>query len=66
MTRMSIFIQTLVMEKRYKWGILAPGKMAGKFTNALKHLDNAELYAVGSRDLRRAEKFAADNGFRKF
>ncbi len=54
------------MKKRYRWGILAPGRMAGKFTNALKHLDNAELYAVGSSDIRRSEKFAADNGFKKF
>ena len=38
------------MGKKYKWGILAPGKMSAKFTNGLKLLANAELYAVGSRD----------------
>lgn len=54
------------MKKRYKWGILAPGKMAAKFTNSLKHLDNAELYAVGSRDRNKAEQFARDHGFRKY
>jgi predicted dehydrogenase len=53
------------MKKRYKWGILAPGKMAAKFTNGLKILENAELYAVGSRDMSRAEKFAKDHGFKK-
>jgi predicted dehydrogenase len=54
------------MIKKYKWGILAPGKMAAKFTNGLKILENAELYAVGSRDKGRAEKFANDHGFKKF
>jgi len=54
------------MKKKYKWGILAPGKMAAKFTAGLKLLDNVELYAVGSRDKSRAEKFANDHGFKKF
>jgi predicted dehydrogenase len=54
-----------MMKKIYKWGILAPGKMAAKFTNGLKLLDNVELYAVGSRDQGRAEKFAGDHGFKK-
>ena len=54
------------MKKRYKWGILAPGKMSAKFTRGLKLLDNVELYAVGSRDKLRAEQFAKDYGFKKF
>jgi len=53
------------MGKKYKWGILAPGKMSAKFTQGLKLLDNVELYAVGSRDLGRAEKFAIEHGFQK-
>jgi predicted dehydrogenase len=53
------------MKKKYKWGILAPGKMSAKFTEGLKLLGNAELYAVGSRDAGRAEKFAKEYGFRK-
>jgi predicted dehydrogenase len=52
--------------KRYKWGILAPGKMSTKFTAGLKLLENAELYAVGSRDLGRAKEFAKDHGFKKY
>lgn len=52
--------------KQYKWGILAPGKISGKFTAGLKMLGNAELYAVGSRDVARAENFALHHGFRKF
>lgn len=51
--------------KKYKWGILAPGKMSAKFTNALKLLKNAELYAVGSRDPERAKEFAHEFGFKK-
>jgi predicted dehydrogenase len=54
------------MNRRYKWGILAPGKMSTKFTNSLKLLDNAELFAVGSRDYGRAETFAREHGFKKY
>jgi len=54
------------MKKKYKWGILAPGKMSAKFTKGLKLLDNVELCAVGSRDKSRAEQFAAENGYKKF
>jgi predicted dehydrogenase len=49
--------------KTYKWGILAPGKMSGKFTRGLKLLKNAELFAVGSRDEARALQFAREYGF---
>jgi predicted dehydrogenase len=49
--------------KRYRWGILAPGKIAVKFTGGLRLLDNAELYAVGSRDILRAQRFAKEFGF---
>ncbi len=52
--------------KRHKWGILAPGKMSAKFTRGIKILENAELCAVGSRDMERAKKFAAEFGFSKF
>ena len=54
------------MGKKYKWGILAPGKMSAKFTRGLKLLDNVELYAVGSRDISRAKKFAEEFGYKKF
>lgn len=53
------------MKKKYKWGILAPGKMSAKFTRGLKLLDNVELYAVGSRDKERAKQFAKEYGFKK-
>jgi predicted dehydrogenase len=53
------------MGKKYKWGILAPGKMSAKFTRGLRLLDNVELYAVGSRDPERAGQFAKEFGFAK-
>ena len=54
------------MGKKYKWGILAPGKISAKFAVGLKLLENAELYAVGSRDISRAKAFAEEFGFKKF
>ena len=45
-----------------KWGILAPGRIAQKFATGLKGLDDAELVAVGSRSLDRAEEFASEYG----
>jgi predicted dehydrogenase len=51
--------------KKYKWGVLTAGKMSAKFVNALKLLGNAELYAVGARDLARAKVFAQEHGFKK-
>jgi len=50
------------MAKKYNWGILAPGKMAAKFTNGIKITGNGILYAAGSRDKGRAEKFAEIHG----
>lgn len=53
------------MNKSYKWGILAPGKMSAKFAKGLKLLGDAELNAVGSRDQERARQFAREYGFKK-
>jgi predicted dehydrogenase len=53
------------MGRKYKWGILAPGKMSAKFTRGLKLLDNVELFAVGSRDGKRADHFALEYGFKR-
>ncbi len=44
--------------KTYKWGIIGPGKIAGKFSEDLAKVPGAELYAVASRDKGRAEEFA--------
>ncbi len=45
-------------EKKIKWGILSTGWIAHKFATALQVADNCELYAVGSRTLGTAKKFA--------
>lgn len=49
--------------KRYKWGILGPGRIAEKFAEGLKLCNNAVLWSVGSRDAARAEAFAQKFGF---
>ena len=41
-----------------RWGILGPGAIAEKFATGLAVLEDAELAAIGSRDLTRAEAFA--------
>lgn len=51
--------------KKYNWAILGCGKIAGKFSNDLKLLPNANLYATASRDYQRAEQFANEHGFAK-
>lgn len=48
--------------KMYNWGILGPGNIAHKFAEALAVVDKAKLFAVGSRALERAEKFANQYG----
>ncbi len=47
------------MSRKINWGIIGLGKIAQKFVNDLKLLDNIELEAVASRDLTKAEAFAA-------
>lgn len=50
---------------KIRWGILAPGHIARGFTAGLKVLEDAELYAVGSRSLETAKAFANEFGFKK-
>lgn len=52
--------------KKIKWGILATGNIANSFANAMKVVDNAELFAVASRSLDKAEQFAQKHGAAKF
>jgi len=52
-------METLEAMKKYNWGILGTGNIARKFCNSLHLLDNAVIYAVGSRDKERADHFAA-------
>jgi predicted dehydrogenase len=53
------------MQKKYRWAILGAGSIAKKFASDLKLLPGAELYAVGSKDIGRAQKFASEQGFKK-
>lgn len=46
--------------KKIKWGILGTGWIAHKFTTALQTVENSEIYAVGSRTIESAQKFAAE------
>lgn len=47
-------------ERIIRWGILGPGKVARKFVRDLREIPDAELYAVASRDQKRAEAFASE------
>lgn len=53
------------MEKTYNWAVLGCGKIARKFSNDLKLLSNAHLYAAAARDAARAQEFADELGFEK-
>lgn len=46
------------MNKNYRWGILGAGKIADKFCTAIHATEGAEVYAVASRDVARAEDYA--------
>jgi predicted dehydrogenase len=45
-----------------RWGVLAPGWIAGKFCAALRRGTTQEIVAVASRSLDRARAFAAEHG----
>jgi predicted dehydrogenase len=45
-------------DRPIRWGILATGGIAEKFTEDLRMLPDAEVLAVGSRSLEAAERFA--------
>lgn len=47
------------MVKNFNWGIIGLGKIAKKFTSDLLLAENANLYAVASRDLGKATEFSS-------
>lgn len=50
---------------KVNWGILATGRIAGKFAEALTVVPGATKYAVASRTQKKAEKFQKDYQFKK-
>ncbi|NEQ52231.1 MAG: Gfo/Idh/MocA family oxidoreductase [Leptolyngbya sp. SIO3F4] len=46
------------MSKVIRWGVLGTGTVASQFIEGLKKVPNAELWAIGSRTLTKAEHFA--------
>lgn len=47
------------MQRTFRWGIIGPGKIAGKFAQDLMHLSDAQLFAISGRNQERASQFAA-------
>ncbi len=41
----------------FKWGILGPGNISRQFARGLQVIEDAEIYAVGSRSQENADKF---------
>lgn len=50
---------------KVRWGIIGTGGIATKFANAVKNADGAELVAVASRNIEKANEFADINGIEK-
>ena len=53
------------MKSAYNWAILGCGKIARKFSEDLKLLPKAKLYAASSRNLDNARRFADELGYEK-
>ncbi|MCC6483511.1 MAG: Gfo/Idh/MocA family oxidoreductase [Armatimonadetes bacterium] len=53
------------MADAIRWGILGAGGIARKMAEALNALPDADLAAVGSRDIEKARKFASECGIAK-
>ncbi len=52
--------------KIFKWGILATGKIAARFAEAINFCENAKLYAVASRTEEKAASFAEKTDAEKY
>lgn len=50
---------------RFKWGVIGTGRIARAFSTALTSVPEAELYAVGSRKIDSAVRFAEEYKFEK-
>ena len=54
------------MEQKLRWGIAGLGNIAHKFASDLKLVADAELTAVGSRNIDKAESFAREHGAKHY
>ena len=50
--------------KKLNWGILGLGQIANEFAETF-NVDNAVLYAAGSRNIKKAAAFAETHGIKK-
>lgn len=50
------------MVRKLQWGILAAGSISRAFAKSVRHSTSGELAAVGSRSLKKAEKFGKEFG----
>lgn len=50
----------------FKWGIIGCGYIAGNFIQAVSSIEGMSVYAVASRDINKAKKYAAEKGVPKF
>lgn len=49
-------------EKKFKWGVLGPGRIAHEFARGVQVIEGASIYAVASKTPGKAEQFAAQYG----
>ena len=54
------------MVKKYNWGIIGLGNIAGKFATALNSTERGKLYAVASRTYEKAKHFSNKYGASRF
>jgi dihydrodiol dehydrogenase / D-xylose 1-dehydrogenase (NADP) len=50
------------MNRKIRWGIMGTGTIANSFVQGLGALEDAELYAVASRSMEKAEEFGGRHG----
>lgn len=51
--------------KKWKMAILGTGTIAGTMARTIAEMENVECYAVASRSMEKAERFAQEHGFAK-
>lgn len=54
------------MTKIWNFGILGPGKIANRFADAFRYVPEAKVYAVASRDIKKAKDFASSYKAEKY